>query len=80
MVDPLKEPGDMGSVVLREARNQERFFHASRKGDGDAVKHLVEAGCDVNGTTQVLKKTPVMFAAERGHLDVVTYLMEAGGM
>ncbi|KAL2822529.1 hypothetical protein BJX63DRAFT_417593 [Aspergillus granulosus] len=50
---------------------------ASLEGCAPIVKYLIAAGCEIE-TCNIDKDTPLIDAAENGHLDVVKILLEAG--
>ncbi|KAL2848121.1 hypothetical protein BJY01DRAFT_212312 [Aspergillus pseudoustus] len=50
---------------------------ASLEGCAPIVKYLIAAGCEIE-TCNIDKDTPLIDAAENGHLDVVRLLLEAG--
>ena len=54
------------------------FFQACREGNLDKVKILIKEGCDVNGKSKPLERTPLTFAASKGKFDVVKYLIDHG--
>src|ERR687896_2595045 len=55
----------------------EALFEAARSGDRARVAQLLDAGVDVN-TRARYDATALMFAADKGHLDVVRLLVERG--
>ena len=55
------------------------LHHASKNGDLDVVKVLVEKGAAVDcRTTKAFQETAFHFACKNGHLSVVQYLIENG--
>ncbi|KAL3461521.1 hypothetical protein BJX64DRAFT_277827 [Aspergillus heterothallicus] len=50
---------------------------ASLEGCAPIVKYLIAAGCEIE-TCNIDKDTPLIDAAENGHLDVVNILLDAG--
>src|SRR5262245_18445811 len=50
---------------------------AAKKGDVEAVKSLIAKGANVNTRTNY-GATALHFAADRGHLEVIKVLVEAG--
>ena len=50
---------------------------ASKQGELDVARYLVEAGANVNKKMED-GRTPLHFASEQGELDVARYLVEAG--
>lgn len=50
---------------------------AALGGCAEIVKHLLDAGCDIN-TKNYDKDTPLIDAVENGHLEVVKLLLKAG--
>jgi outer membrane protein assembly factor BamB len=55
----------------------EELFDAARRGDRARVAHLLDAGVDVNAKARY-DATALMFASDRGHLDIVRLLVERG--
>ncbi len=49
-----------------------------RFADLDTLKVLVEAGADVNALSKKLQATPLLYAARKGRLEMVRYLIEQG--
>jgi outer membrane protein assembly factor BamB len=58
-------------------KNAERLWAAARKGDLQAVQRELDSGVDVNSAT-VYQSTALSFASDRGHVDVVRFLLELG--
>src|SRR4051794_23951668 len=66
----------LSALVLAAADDRtDELMAAARKGDAAAVKKLLDAGADVNAATEY-GATALHFAADKGHLDVVTLLIE----
>ncbi len=55
----------------------EELFDAARRGDRARVAQLLDGGVDVNAKARY-DATALMFASDRGHLDVVQLLVERG--
>lgn len=75
-------PGsDYMTKRARKAWLQERaflaLFIAAHRGHEKLVRHLIEAGADVNATT-MLGRTPLHVAASQGHGHIVDLLLEKG--
>ena len=52
---------------------------ASSKGNVSIVKMLIEAGADVDRHSGVVGYTPLHYACEGGHKEVVDYLIREAG-
>lgn len=68
------------AVVLQQpapAPNADALFEAARNGDRARVVQLLDAGVDVNARARY-DMTALIFAADKGHLDVVRLLIERG--
>jgi hypothetical protein len=63
-----------GSVA---GQAEDDLLDAIRKGDAAAVKVLLDQGVGVD-TKYRYDRTPLSFAADRGHLEIVTLLLERG--
>ncbi|KAL2871112.1 putative histone deacetylase complex subunit (Hos4) [Aspergillus lucknowensis] len=66
--EDLNVPDNAGNTPLQIA---------SLEGCAPIVKYLIGAGCEIE-TCNIDKDTPLIDAAENGHLDVVRILLEAG--
>jgi hypothetical protein len=66
------KPADAAAAARADA-----FSDAARKGDAPTVKRLLDEGVDVNMTFRY-GVTALSYASDRGHLDVVTLLLERG--
>jgi hypothetical protein len=64
-------------LVLTQAATPDVLFDAARSGDRAQVVRLLDAGIDVNAKARY-GGTALMFAADKGRLDVVTLLVERG--
>ncbi|MBI3491338.1 MAG: ankyrin repeat domain-containing protein [Acidobacteria bacterium] len=51
---------------------------AARHGELEAAKALLDAGADVNQTTNGDKVTPIVIATINGHFDLAKYLLDTG--
>jgi outer membrane protein assembly factor BamB len=70
----------MVTLVLVPAlagEREEAFWEAARQGDLATIKRLGNEGVDVN-TRTTYGATALAYACDRGHLDVVRYLVERG--
>lgn len=63
--------------LLRSRGAQSDLWIASLTGDKEAVERFLDAGADVNATDG-LESTPLMYAAQKGHLGVAELLLERG--
>lgn len=69
-----------GLVLLAlavSAGEEQKLWDAATKGDLAAVKQAIEAGTDVNATTQY-GNTALSYACNKGHLEIVRYLLDKG--
>jgi ankyrin repeat protein len=57
--------------------DREQLHLAASDGDLPRVEQFVADGCDINAFDD-LGKTPLHYAAERGHLGVATFLLGCG--
>ena len=64
-------------VEERYARGDTALHHATRNGDLEIVKQLVNGGADVNATTDN-NHFPLYCAAGHGHVETTEYLVENG--
>ena len=65
------------SVLQAAAPSPDELFDAARRGDRARVAQLLDAGVDVNAKARY-DATALMFASDRGHMDVVQLLVERG--
>ncbi len=56
---------------------EESLWSAAKSGDLAAIKKLVAAGVDVNAKTKY-DATALAYACDKGHVDIVRYLLEQG--
>ena len=56
---------------------EESLWSAAKSGDLAAIKKLVAEGVDVNAKTKY-DATALAFACDKGHVDIVRYLLEQG--
>ena len=66
-----------GSAAPPADPRVEALFEAAREGDAAAVKHLLDAGLDVNAKGRY-DTTALFFAADKGQLAVVELLLASG--
>ncbi len=64
-------------LLAQTAAAPEAFFEAARAGDRAAVVRQLDAGVSVNAHARY-NATALMFAADKGHLDLVSLLIERG--
>jgi len=65
------------SFVAPLQSREETFFKAAREGDLETVKSLVAAGVPVDAKTKY-GATALSYACDKGHRDVVLFLLERG--
>ena len=66
-------------VFLSGPKNSEQvFIRAAKRGDLVAVHQLVEIGVNVDSRSGYYKTTPLIAASQRGHKDVVSFLIKNG--
>jgi ankyrin repeat protein len=89
---PIKEPvDDMEPVVTTDSVNDmnkyerelydsayKKIWSSAHKGKLSKLKLLAEKGYDLDVKCQQYGSTPLMYAAQRGKLDCVTFLIERG--
>ena len=64
-------------TVYSPAQNRSKLHEPAGRGDLDQVKKMIEKGAKVD-KKDTAGQTALMYAAESGKLDVVTYLIEQG--
>ncbi|HBE66824.1 MAG TPA: hypothetical protein DDW52_01615, partial [Planctomycetaceae bacterium] len=72
-----QEVSASGKTEVEPTQSAEELWAAARKGDLEAVMAEVRGGVDVDTPTPYAA-TALSFAADRGHLEVVQYLLDAG--
>ncbi len=70
----LNTPAFVGAQDKNEA-----FMHAAVEGDLKKVEALLNDGVNVNVEGKERKRTALMWAAQRGHLEVVSLLLKKRG-
>ncbi|XP_067653298.1 putative ankyrin repeat protein RF_0381 [Haliotis asinina] len=74
----LAEGADMSLVNKRRNKSKKILLAACRKGNVEAVRHVLEQdNADIN-SRGVLRMTPAITAAKKGRKDVVEFLMRKG--
>ena len=76
-VEVVKELLLVGVDFTVEA-NKKAWMHVMEKKDVQLIPHFADGGVDVNGKYWEYGATPLHWSAEKGHLDVVRALIEAG--
>jgi outer membrane protein assembly factor BamB len=78
---PKQAPFIPGTIVAPNEKidnlTKDAFLKAAREGDLEIVKAAIKSGIDVNTPTEY-NATALSYACERGHVDVVEYLLEQG--
>ena len=62
---------------VRANEPEDRLWVAAREGDLATIKKLAAEGVDINASTQY-GATALSFAADKGHIEVVRFLLEKG--
>lgn len=65
------------AVGARADESKDRLWAAAREGDLATIKKLAAEGVDINASTQY-GATALSFAADKGHIEVVRFLLESG--
>ncbi len=65
-------------VKMTDASLTDRLFYAAIKGDVPQVRHLLDKGVNVDVKVSIDNSTASIMAAEKGHNEVVTLLLEKG--
>ena len=81
-IQSIKDPKEYYEKQLKKYRGylSKKLTEFSKSGDLDKVKRALELGADVNYETVDGNEfnTPLTYAADNGHFDVVKYLIENG--
>ena len=64
--------------IDREGNGIPPLFYAARYGNLKAMQNLVEAGANINKKVGEESLTALMVASERGHVELVRYLLNSG--
>ncbi len=77
---PRLDTGTLSSEIpVSVARHDDDIFPAAINGDAKRVRELVNAGVSPNYASLLFQlKTPLHLASEKGHIDVVRFLLEKG--
>ncbi|KAH7844976.1 hypothetical protein Vadar_033834 [Vaccinium darrowii] len=73
------DPSDFGSSALLKKVPYGDVFEASRAGDVDRLRYLLDAGVNVNARDQ-WDSVALYYACLAGHLDVARMLLESGAI
>src|SRR5207253_2386495 len=65
-------------VNVVDADGCNALHHAAVHGNSDTIRHLIEAGVQINVYDEVQHATPLQYAASSGDLRSVQYLVDAG--
>lgn len=71
----------ISSIVKNEDYYSNALTEAAIAGDLDKVEYAINSGADINFKREIWmegKKTPIIFAWEKGHLKIVKYLIDKG--
>jgi len=74
--DTVDHPATPGSAQKAASEKYESLMCAARAGDLDAVRALVESGCDLDAGDSI--GGPIHYAAMNGHVAVVAFLIDKG--
>jgi ankyrin repeat protein len=77
MIAALLVVAALAAQTAPSADKADALSEAVRTGDAAAVKKLLDEGVDVN-TKYRYNRTPISFAADRGHVEVVRLLLDRG--
>jgi len=72
----IKESGMTANDINKIVNGWTFIYTASRHGNIDIARALIEAGADVNKTS--FDTTPVFIATKMGYIDIIRLLIEAG--
>jgi ankyrin repeat protein len=64
-------------IISASAQNRGKLHEPAGQGDLEQVKKMIEKGAKVD-KKDIAGQTPLMYAAETGKIDVVTYLIDQG--
>lgn len=70
--------GNMIVSSLRDNYNNDNRLHSLvASGQLERVQRLIASGCDPNSSHSITGLKPIHFAASRGHVDLVHYLVQS---
>ncbi|HSR52867.1 MAG TPA: PQQ-binding-like beta-propeller repeat protein [Acidobacteriota bacterium] len=64
-------------LAAQDSNGSEKWFEAARQGDVAELERLLDEGADINAVTRY-NSTALHFAADKGHLEAVRFLLEKG--
>ncbi len=64
-------------VAQQDEFTADQLWEAARSGELERMKQIVDAGVDINSTTEY-GSTALFYACDRGHVEIVKYLLDKG--
>ena len=70
---------ELKEMLIEKKKNEEKLHSASEEGNAEEVRRLVhDHAVDVNFTMGKYRRTPLIEAARKGHIEIVKILLDAG--
>lgn len=65
-------------AIVDQAQLQKELSKAIRDGKVEDVKHIIEAGVEVNAVLSYMQLTPLSLASYQGYVDIIALLLDNG--